>query len=280
MDLETNGTLIDAHAARFLREEAGVGFVSVSIDSVDPSRHDAFRGVRGAYDRVVAAVRHLVTAGYRPQVIMSPHRGNVAEVDSVVALAVGLGAGSVKFNPITKVGRGRALHERGEGLDYNETRSLIRHVFGPLQARTPIPLHLGAPMALLNVRDLLSERWKGVCSVESTLGLLGTGQMAMCGIGREIPDLVYGQLGKDDLRDVWISSPALIALRRALVGPWPGVCGDCVHADFCRTGCLAINHATCGSLVAPNELCREANERGEFPSTRRRRGGAPSCGAV
>lgn len=270
MDMETNGTLIDAAAARFLREEVRVGFVSVSLDSIDPARHDAFRGVPGAHARAVAGVRHLAAAGYRPQVIMSPHRGNLGEVEALVAFAIGLGAGSVKFNPVTMVGRGRTMHERGEALDYDETRRLIRFINGELQRRTPIRLHIGAPMAMLTVGDLLGERWRGVCNVESILGLLGTGHMAMCGVGRQIPELTFGRLGVDDLRAIWIGHPMLLKLRASLRGPWPGICADCVHADRCRTGCLAVNYVETGALVAPHDLCREAAVRGEFPPTRRR----------
>ena len=275
MDMETNGTLIDADAARFLHDEAKIWFVSVSIDSVDPATHDAFRGARGSYARAVAGVRHLVDAGYRPQVIMSPHRGTVGEVSAMVELAVSLGAGSVKFNPVSNAGRGHLMHERGEALDYDETRRLIRFVNGELQQRSSIRLHIGAPMALLTVADLLADRWRGVCSVESTVGILGTGHIAMCGVGREVPELTFGKLGEDDLRQVWIEHPVLRGLRESLRGPWPGICGACVHAFRCRTGCLAMNYLNQRSLVAPSELCAEALARGEFPATRRR-----TCGAV
>lgn len=269
-DMETNGTLIDADAARFLRVSAQIGFISVSIDSVDPAAHDAFRGIRGAHDRAIAGVRNLIDVGYRPQIIMSPHRGNVGEVDALVEFAVGLGAGSVKFNPVTKIGRGRLMHEHGEALDYDETMRLIHYVNGDLQRKTPIRLHIGAPIALLSVQDLLAERWRGVCNVENILGILGTGHIAMCGIGREIPALTYGILGRDDLRQIWIDHPMLRSLREKLRGPWLGVCSNCIHADLCRTGCLAINYANSGSLIAPSELCKEADTRGEFPKTRQR----------
>lgn len=270
LDMETNGTLIDADAALFLRETAKIGFISVSVDSVDQATHDAFRGVAGAFEKAVTGIRNLVSVGYRPQVIMSPHRGTVKEVDALVELAVSLGAGSVKFNPVTNAGRGHKMHEKGEALDASETLELIRYINGDLQQRTPIQLHIGAPMAMLTVRDLLAEKWRGVCNVDNILGLLGTGHMALCGVGREVPELTYGILGKDDLREVWINHPKLKALRESLQGPWPGICNDCVHSDRCRTGCLAMNYLQSGQLAAPNLICQEAETRSTFPATRRR----------
>lgn len=273
-DMETNGTRVDADTARFLKEETNVRFVSVSLDSIDPGRHDHFRGVEGAFDAAVAGIKNLVAADYRPQVIMSPHHGNRSEVDDMVALATELGAGSVKFNPVTYAGRGKQMHERGEALDYDEYRALIRYVNGELQNRSSIRLHIGAPMALLSVDDILHDRWRGVCNVVHILGILGTGHMAMCGIGRNVPELCYGELGKDDLRETWFSHPMLKQIREGLQGQYPGICGDCIHARGCRTGCLAMNYMNFGQLIQPSELCHYVAERNEFPVTRRKSNGA------
>lgn len=275
MDMETNGTLIDTDMATFLRKQTRINFISISIDSIHAEKHDAFRGVKGAFDRAVAGVKNLVAAGYKPQVIMSPHRGNLAEVDALVEMAMRLGAGSVKFNPVTNVGRGQAMHAKGEALGYEEVRQLIRYVNGDLQKRTPIRLYIGAPMALLKADDLLNDRWRGVCNVLGILGILGTGEMAFCGIGRNVPELCFGTVGVDDLRTVWESHPVLIKLREDMEGPMPGICGDCIHGRRCRTGCLAVNYMESGKLVWPTGLCEIAAERGEFPVTRRRSYRAP-----
>ncbi len=56
-------------------------------------------------------IENLVNAGFRPQVIMCPHRGNIHEVEELVKLAVSLGAGSVKFNPVTATGRGKSMEQ-------------------------------------------------------------------------------------------------------------------------------------------------------------------------
>jgi len=42
--METNGTLLTADLARYLKNETSMEFISVSIDSADAARHDAFRG--------------------------------------------------------------------------------------------------------------------------------------------------------------------------------------------------------------------------------------------
>ena len=241
-DMESNGTCIDRDIARFMKDETNIHFISVSLDSIDPASHDRFRGVKGAFDLSVQGIRNLAEVGYKPQVIMCPHRGNITEIDEMVELATKLGAGSVKFNPVTNAGRGSKMHEDGESLDYDETMKLIRYVNGPLQKKSSISVMLGVPAALLTVDDLLHGRSKGMCNVRHIIGILGSGHMALCGIGRNMPELCYGELKAGNLRDTWINHPLLAEIREKLDGDYPGICGDCIHAHRCRTGCLAMNY--------------------------------------
>ena len=271
LSLETNGTLLDREVAEHLRAAGTVTRVAVSLDSPRAEAHDAFRGVRGAFDAAVRGIGHLTAAGFRPQIIMSVHRLNRAQVEELIELAVRLGAGAVKFNPVTSSGRGGEMHRRGEALDFDETLDLIHQLRGPLQDRHPI--HLGAmvPPALSTVRELRRYGGEGAgCNVRHILGILGTGEMALCGIGRNIPELCFGRLGLDDLREVWCTHPVLVGMRRDLAGPLPGVCGDCLHAGRCQTHCLAQNYEVNGRLVSVSPLCAEAVRRGVFPATRRR----------
>lgn len=268
LTLETNATLMDEALAQHLKEQTRLWFVSVSLDGATAESHDTFRGVKGAFDAAVRGFRALVAAGYRPQLIMSPHRGNIAEVEAVVQLAVELGAGSVKFNPVTASGRGIGMHERGEALEFEEIMDLAHFVRGELQDRTPIKLILATPLALYTVKDLLREGQPGMCNVRHILGILGSGEMALCGIGRNVPELCFGRLGKTSVAEAWIRHPMLQELRRELDDDYPGVCGECIHAKRCLTYCVAQNYLDSGRLVAPAWLCQEAAEKGRLPHSR------------
>jgi SynChlorMet cassette radical SAM/SPASM protein ScmF len=271
LDMETNGTLIDVNLARHLKEETSLQFISVSLDGVHAETHDRFRGVSGAFEAALRGLGHLVDAGYRPQVIMSPHRGNIGELEDLVNLAVERGADSVKFNPVTRVGRGMAMHERGEALDFDEEVALIRFVRGELQDRTPIPLTLMTPPALYTVSELVRSQNAGdACGVRHVLGILGSGEMALCGIGHTVPELCFGSLGGDSVRQVWLAHPTLVQLRRDLDGHYRGICEQCIHAARCLTHCVVQNYVDSGHLVWPSSLCAEAEARGLFPETRLR----------
>ncbi|HWQ66109.1 MAG TPA: radical SAM protein [Methanospirillum sp.] len=270
--METNGTLLTPDIATHLKNNTRMDFISVSIDSPVPAEHDAFRGVKGAFMRTLAGLDALVDAGYTNcQVIMSVHPGNMSRMEDLIKLVVEHKGASVKFNPIMKTGRGISMHEKGEVFDLEGHLALGKYVNEELRPRSPIPLHLSLPMALTPYKELWRTRGKGCnCGVLGILGILGTGEIALCGIGETIPELIYGWLGKDSIRDIWLSNPVIQKLRQDLadVKNYPGVCGTCVHARTCRTECVANNYSFSGKLVSPQMLCSEAHRLGAFPKSR------------
>jgi len=270
LSMETNGTLMDRDLAGHLVRHTTLKRVAVSLDSPEEPEHDRFRGKPGAFREAVQGIRFLVEAGLRPQIIMSVYRGNLERIGDLIELAMKLGASSVKFNPVTHSGRGAEMHRLGQGLDFDEQVALIHLIRGALQDTYPI--HLGAmvPPAMSTVKELLRYGGEGAgCHVRHILGILGTGEMALCGIGRSVTELCFGRLGRDSLHEVWLTHPVLVQMRKDLRGPFPGVCGDCLHAGRCMTHCLAQNFEASGKLVSPSPLCAEAERRGVFPSTRR-----------
>ena len=268
LTMETNGTLIDANLARYLKEKSTLRFISVSLDGATAETHDSLRSVSGSFDAAVRGLKNLANAGYEPQVIMCPHRGNMHEVRDLVKLAVEMGAGSVKFNPITAGGRGSNMHDKGESLDFEEVLAFSRYLSKDLQKITPVPLVIGNPPALLTLKQLELGA-NSTCRVQNILGILGNGDMALCGIGRTIPEMCFGNLGQDSLRETWISHPTLAQLRKELDEPYPQICADCIHASKCKTHCVAMNYIESGHMVWPSAMCAEADERGVFPDTRR-----------
>lgn len=276
LGMETNGTLLTADIARHLKEKTNMSFISVSIDGADPGTHDRFRGVPGAFENALRGLGFLVDAGYtNTQIIMSVHRNNMGKVEDVVKLAVKQGAGSVKLTPVTNIGRGEVMHERGEALDMEGHIELARYVRENLRKRFNISIVYNIPPALTPLRELWRTRGRtGSCNVRTILGILGRGEIALCGIGRSIPELVYGHLGEESIREIWLTHPRIRELRRALddIGSYPGICEQCIHAKTCRTGCVALNYVDSKQLVWPSWLCREAEGRGIFPAARSLRG--------
>jgi len=270
--IESNGTLITDTIARQLAETLPKCFVSVSLDGSSEKLNDDLRGVKGAFTRAVKGVKNLVQAGIPPQVIMSIHRGNIDNIDSLVSFAAQIGAQSVKFNPITNSGRGTKMGEKGELLSYDETMTLKKYIMGDLQKVSPLPLFIMIPPALTTVSEILNRPFGfSACRILNILGILSNGEMALCGIGRNIPELCFGKLGQDRIEDIWLNTPVLKRIRRVIVEKdYPDICKNCIHASQCLLHCMAQNYLDFNDLVHPSALCVEAEKRSEFPDSRRR----------
>jgi radical SAM protein with 4Fe4S-binding SPASM domain len=204
---------------------------------------------------------------------MAVHRKNRHQIADVVRLAAEHGAASVKFNPVMRNGRGIGMHERGEALDFSEILALSDYINNELRPQAKIEVIHTLPPALTSLTELRRTYGQcGDCGVAGILGILGGGEIALCGIGQTIPELVYGRLGEDSLREIWLNHPVLKNLRCDLdnVRGYPGICGKCIHAKSCRTGCVAENYAQNGCLVSPQRECLSAESSGIFPATRLR----------
>jgi radical SAM protein with 4Fe4S-binding SPASM domain len=107
--LATNGTLIDAHISRKIKE-AGIRRVSISFDGADAPTHDIFRG-EGAFDLALAGMNHLKSVGVPYQINTTVARHNVNQMPETLALAKSLGAVALHLFLLVPVGCGVEIAE-------------------------------------------------------------------------------------------------------------------------------------------------------------------------
>lgn len=99
------GTMTPKLAAKLA--DCGVKYVEISLDSVHPRRHDAFRGQPGMWHRTVQGMRNVVNQeGLRLGVAMCVHQGNFDEVEDMLQFCVDIGAGVFAHFNFIPVGRG------------------------------------------------------------------------------------------------------------------------------------------------------------------------------
>jgi SynChlorMet cassette radical SAM/SPASM protein ScmF len=265
--IETNGLLCTPEIAAEIAKSPD-RFVSVSIDGTDAATHEWVRGVAGSFESARQAVKNLVAAGIRPQIIFTVMRGNAGQVDAIVRLAEEIGASSVKFNVVQPTARGEKLHEALETLNIADLIALGRHVERELAPKTKLKLIIQYPQAFRALHRLASDEGCGTCGIFGIMGVIASGHYALCGIGEQVPDLVFGEVGKDLLEEVWRENPILKALREGLPERLEGVCSRCLMKQICRGSCVAQNYYRKGSLWAPNWFCEQAEEAGLFPASR------------
>jgi SynChlorMet cassette radical SAM/SPASM protein ScmF len=264
--IETNGTLVDKAMAKFLKETEKFQFISVSLDGADAEIHEELRRVEGSFDKAVQGIKNLVEVGIKPQMICTLHRNNVAQIKDVVELAKDLGCGSVKFNHVQHVGRGTEFDEN-LALSVPEIIKLNERLEEEVITSAGILVMLDIPFAFQKPARFLRSR-PGKCNIHNILGLLANGDLALCGIGTSVDDLLYGNLKTDDLEDIWKNSPKLAELRRLIPDELEGICSKCVHKRFCKGTCVAGNYNASGKLNAPYSFCSTAEKLGLFPESR------------
>lgn len=266
--MECNGTLVDEDLAQFLRATQHFKFISVSLDGADALTHERLRMVPGSFDRAVQGIRNLVKVGLSPQLICTLHRGNYNQVQAMIELGEELGCSSIKFNHVQSSGRGEQMAQ-DEGLSISELIEIYKAIQNKYSKQSKIPVLFDIPFAFHPVGALQNDSL-GHCSIFNILGVLSEGELSLCGIGVTTPGLIFGHLDRDNLADIWLSTPALKELRRSIPVELEGVCAVCIHRDFCLGACVANNYHTTGRLTSAYYFCREADELGLFPDSRRR----------
>jgi AdoMet-dependent heme synthase len=103
--LATNGTLVTREVARMI-VDSGVRRVSISLDGADALTHDTFRGIPGAFDAAVQALRNLKALGMSVQINMTIARHNARQLPEVLELAKRLGADALHTFLLVPVGCG------------------------------------------------------------------------------------------------------------------------------------------------------------------------------
>jgi SynChlorMet cassette radical SAM/SPASM protein ScmF len=269
LTVETNGVCCTPELAAHMKSCTNA-FVSVSLDGSDAQTHEWVRGVPGCFEAAVTGIRNLARAGLAPQVIMTLMRRNRDQIESLVALAESLGAGSIKFNVVQPTARGESMHSRGETLGIEELVELGTWVERELIPSTRMRIVFSHPAAFRPLSRMFGDNGDGAgtCGVFSILGVLGDGTFALCGIGESVNELVFGHAATDRLDEIWENNPVLQQIRESLPGRLKGVCRDCILKATCLGSCIAQNYYRSGELWAPFWYCELAKERGLFPETR------------
>ena len=265
--METNGVLLTMEIVKAIAKLDN-SFVSVSLDSADAETHNKIRGVEGAFEKATAAIRTFADNGIMPQVIMSIMQANAEHIDAVIKLAENLGASSVKFNIIQPTGRGEIINNDGNSLDVKDIIAMGRKVESELAAQTNMKLFFDYPVAFRSLSTIAPDDGCGVCGILSILGVLPSGEYALCGMGAHVEQLHFGWIGKTPLVKVWQENHILQNIRNGLPQKLSGICSHCLMKHLCMGSCIAQNYYRTNSLWAPFWFCEQANAVGLFPDSR------------
>lgn len=260
ISIETNATLIGAKEAKALKE-TGVSTVTCALDGPNPHIHEQLRRVPGSFEKSIKGMKELKKYNIKTFVIMCLYRKNIDELRDTILLAKKLGVVTFKIHPIIPVGRGSEMQNENELLTIEE----ILNCYNQIKFFNNIGMNIffDIPLAFVPINKL-AESTK-VCNIHHVIGVLSNGDISICGIGYAEKELIFGNVRKENLIEVWNHNKILRLMREKIPSQLEGICKRCVFKNYCLGKCRALAYSCYKSLTAPHPFCQQAYELGFFP---------------
>jgi len=248
----TNGMLLSERRVRSLKSAGALG-LGISLDSLDPGRHDRFRGRPGAWAKTVAGIERCRRHGVDFQLHFSVTRDNAHELPSMAEFARSCGARALNVFFLVCVGRARSVIDLGAEqyekvlielvkaqADYPDL--IVRARCAPHYKRIA---HQLQPQAAIN--RISGREGDGCIAGVHYARVNHRGGVTAC-------PYIEGEVGS--IRDtafstLWAHAEDFTRLRSPALG---GKCGACEYRMLCG-GCRARPVANGGGLMDADDLC-------------------------
>ena len=242
----TNGVLLtDAVAQKMI--ECGVKGVAVSIDSVDPERHNGFRGGPNAWEHSVRGLEVAKANGLEVLVQTTVMDMNRHEIPELIDFARSKGAWSFNLYFLVQTGRGQQMNDLGaEG-----TEEMLGELVDAQESYKP-----------MLVRSKCAPQFKRIAYHRGKAGLESGGCMAGTEYCRITPEgdvtpcpymtVSAGNVREQSFTEIWQQSPVLRSLRDP--SQLKGRCGGCEFNELCG-GCRCRAYAGFDDYLAEDPAC-------------------------
>ncbi len=252
MVIGTNGLALTDNRVQALQGAGAIG-MGISLDSLDPARHDAFRGLAGSWEKTLAGMEACRRHGLPFQVHFSVTQTNADEIPAMIAFARSVGAHVLNVFFLVCTGRGESMTD----ISPQRYEQVLKELVEAQEQTTD-----------LIIRARCAPHFKRIAyqhDPESRLtraqGYEGGGCLAgthYCRITPEgavtvcpyIPDS-EGNIRETPFWEIWDDSPTFRELRTPRLN---GKCGECEFQKLCG-GCRARPKALGGSLMDTDSWC-------------------------
>ncbi|WP_435627684.1 radical SAM protein [Candidatus Ferrigenium straubiae] len=252
MVVGTNGVALTEKRVQSLKAAGALG-VGISVDSLDPERHDAFRGLPGAWEKTMAGIEACKRHGLPFQIHFSVTEANADEVPSMIAFARAAGARVLNVFFLVCTGRGESMSDISP-ITYE--RVLNQLVAAQEQSRDLLIRARCAP----HYKRIAYQR-DPASTLTRAAGYEGGGCLAGIHYCRITPEggvtacpyipTEEGNIRDTKFWDIWNQSPTFRSLRNPML---QGKCGSCEFRKLCG-GCRARPLALGGGMMDTDPWC-------------------------
>jgi len=270
--IATNGfTLKDINEAEKL-VDAGLKFVQVSLDGLNPKTHDSFRKVSGSWENAVKTIENFVELGIFVEVATTVTKNNLNEIPLMIEFLKGLNIDW--FMLYNFIPTGNAKNIMDIDLSPSERSNLLKKVYSEntdkmqILSTAPqyasiaesicsnddkmIPTHFYNPEYTNPMVMQLSEFIGGCGAGRFYMSIEPNGDLYPCVFFPHNEELKIGNLIKDDFKDLWKENSLLNNLRNKKI--LKGNCKSCNYKNICG-GCRARAYSYLNDFSAPDPGC-------------------------
>ncbi len=249
--LGTNGTLINRANALKIKE-AGAHGVGISIDSMDPGKHDKFRGVQNAWDQSMEAFNVMNEVGIDFLIQMSVSDMNYKEIPDVVAFAEKIGAIAFNLYFLVCTGRGQGNTDISNAAYEEALKMLYEQQMkykGKLMINSKCAPQYKRVVYENDPDSVYTRTYSGGCPAATHYSRISPeGNLTPCPFIEES----VGSLKTNTFKDLWDNAPLMKELRNRK--NLEGKCGACEFSAMC-SGCRARAFAETGNYMATDPSC-------------------------
>jgi len=261
VSIETNGLLLGREFALELSKFRDFLLVGVSLDFVDERKFDEFRGVKGAFKRVIESIKVLTQYSIKTGVVASAYRDNLGELKTLAELVLEtLHVDSFKINPCLAGERAKAYIGEERLLDPYSVIDLI-NVVKSLTIRYPKKIGAALPPALAGY-------WVGptYCPYKRVAGVLPNGDVTVCAVFG-FHGYIAGNVKRAPFRDLFVDGDIFVKIRGLQPKDFIGVCSKCIFAPYCANACPAYALDYYGAYNMSFPICQALYENNLFPTS-------------
>lgn len=280
--LSTNGTLIDAAAARRL-QRSGITYVGVSLDGIGQV-HDRFRGMPGSFDLALQGLRYCRDEGMKVGLRTALCRRILPDLPAICDMAEQENLDRLYFAHLVYAGRGVGLID--DDLSHEETRDTFDYLIG----RAVDFHHRGVKIEVTTGNNdadgvylYLLKRYSDPARAQSIVRLLrrqggnssGTTLGNIDNLGNVHADPFWSHYSLGNVRErsfgaIWDdTTDSVMHILKDRRQALKGRCARCPYLELCGGNSRVRAEATTGDLWASDPGCYLSDEQLGISSDRK-----------
>lgn len=250
------GALVNPNTVAKMKS-SGIKAISISLDGKDAETHDSFRGINGAYNNALKALKYAREGGLPFQINTTVSKLNVEQLPQIYELSINLGASMLDFFFLVPTGRGSGLKKLEiDAETYEQTLNWIYDLSqnSPIGIKTTCAPHY-ARIQMQRAGDDYDNiptrfRARSCMGGKGFIFISHRGIVQPCGF----LDLKCGDLREQDFDLQKVYQESIIFKNLRALEKYSGICGKCRYLKNCG-GCRARAYEENGDYMGSEPGC-------------------------